>query len=346
VLITTPLLTLLFGITGIIWALWTWRPLGRWATLTLLAWLLVPITRSSLPGVLNYDVIRRFIEFTPALSIFAGIGGASLMEWMTRTTRFPFHRWKWIGSVAIIAVFLSPVTAIWRYFPYETSYYNPLVGGLGGAQSLKLHQSTDYWLSSYREGINWINDHADQDSVLIIRHDPHFVPSYPIRKDLVVSRHLWMDELLAEGRPVYLMYVPAAPYDYNMCLAEAFLRPQHEIWRDGGLILRIYKLTAESGVSVVRDAFPPPQRFSVSRERRWVTLSWEPSPVPDVVGYIIYYGGEPRQYQGAACFREERNQVRIFAGLVTGTYYVSMSVLTRQGQESERTPDIRRELRD
>jgi hypothetical protein len=155
-----------------------------------------------------------------------------------------------------------------------------------------------------------------------------------------------MDELPASGRPVYLMYVPTAPYDYNMCLAEAFLQPEHEIRRDGGIILRIYKLTAESGLFVTRNAFPPPQRFSASRQRRWVTFSWDPSPVGDVIGYIIYYGGEPGQYQGSACFREEKNQVRIFAGLVTGTYYLSMSVLTRQAQESERTPDIRRELLD
>ncbi len=55
--------------------------------------------------------------------------------------------------------------------------------------------------------------------------------------------HLWMDDLPRTGRAVFLMYVPTEPYDYNMCLAEAFLRPDYEIRRDGGTILRIYKLT-------------------------------------------------------------------------------------------------------
>ena len=248
--------------------------------------------------------------------------------------------------MVVLAAFLSPIVAIWRYFPYESSYYNLLVGGLGGAQSLKLHQSADYWLSSYREGINWINAHADQGAFLIVRHSPHFLPSYPLRKDLVMTKHLWMDDLPARGRAVYLMYVPTEPYDYNMCLAEAFLRPDHEIRRDGGVILRIYKLTAKSNLSVKRDAFPPPKQFSATRERRWVTFSWEPIPVGDVVGHIVYFGWTPGHYEGNACFREKTNQLEIFAGVVAGTYYLSMSVLTRQGQESERTPEIRRELVD
>ena len=153
VLVTTPLPTLVFAIGGIIASVWTGLPFGRWATVTLLAWLLVPITRSSLPGVLNYDVIRRFLEFTPALAIFAGIGGASLIAWIARSGWFVFRRWPWVPRAAVLMAFLSPSVAVWRYFPYETSYYNQFVGGLGGAQSLKLHQSTDYWLTSYREGI-------------------------------------------------------------------------------------------------------------------------------------------------------------------------------------------------
>jgi hypothetical protein len=346
VLITTPLPILLFAFIGIVATARTGRPLGRRVNLTLLLWLAAPIVRSSLPGVLNYDVIRRFMEFSPSLAIFAGIGGAWLIDRGARNGSVHLLRRAWVAGSAVLLVLLSPVIALWRYFPYESSYYNLLVGGLGGAQSLTLHQSADYWLSSYREGITWINTHADHDSSLIVRHAPHFLPSYPLRKDLVMTTHLWMDDLPVRGRAVYLMYVPTEPYDYNMCLAEAFLRPEYEIRRDGGIILRIYKLTAESNLAVKRDAFAPPKRFSATRERRWVTLWWEPPPVGDVVGHIIYYGRAPGHYEGSACVREKTNRWKVHVGLETGTYYLSMSVLTRQAMESERTPDIRKELLD
>ncbi len=344
VLIATPLPILAIALVGIVASARTGQPLGRLVTLTLLIWLVVPIARSSLPGVLNYHVIRRFMEFSPALAIFAGVGGASLIEWITRSGSAHLRRWAWVTRMAILVIFLSPAIAVWRYFPYESSYYNRLVGGLGGAQSLKLKEGTDYTLTSYREGINWINAHADPGSFLLVGHGPHLISFYPLRKDLVLTEHLRMDELPVRGRSAYLMYVPLDIYTYNMCLAEAFLRPEYEIRRDGGVILRIYKLAADSHLVVTRDAFPPPQQFSATLARRWVTFSWEPPPTNDIVGHLVYYGRAPGQYDGSACIRGKTNQWEVFADVPFGTYYLSMSVLTRQAQESERTPDIRREF--
>lgn len=345
VLITTPLPTLALALIGIITSVWTGRPLGRRANLTLLCWLLLPITRSSLPGVLNYDVIRRFMEFTPALAIFAGIGGAALIDWTTRSGLFTTRRLTWVIRMTVVAALLSPATQVLRYFPYENTYYNRLVGGLGGAQSLKLEGSTDYHASSYREGVNWLNAHADRGSLLIASL-PHLIQYYPLRKDIVPTKHVWMDELPARGRAVYLMYVTTEAYDYNICFAEAFLRPEYEIRRDGGTLLRIYKLSIESHLAVTRNAFPSPQQFSVTRERSWVTLSWQATPARDVVGHIFYFGRAPGQYDGSVCFRQTASPVELLALVRSGTYYLSLSVLTRQAQESQRTPEIRKEVSD
>jgi len=352
VLLTTPLPILAAAVLGAGVALWgrTGGVLGRPASVTLLLWLAVPIVRTSLPGMLNYNVIRRFMEFTPALAIFAGIGTAWLVERLDQGGRGvwgPYRRIARIARIAVVATALSPVLAIWRYFPYESSYYNSLIGGLQGAQSRKLEEATDYTLTSYREGIAWLNAHADPGSFILVGHGPHLVSYYPLRTDLVLREDVWMDELPARGRTVYLMYVPLDIYTYNMCLAEAFLRPAYEIRRGGGLILRIYRLTADAGVTVVRNAFPPPREFSASLTRRWVTLRWTPAgPVGDLVGYIVYYGRAPRQYVGSACIRGPATEWEVFADVGPGTYYLSMSVLTRGAQESERTPDIRKDYHD
>jgi hypothetical protein len=343
VLITTPLPILVLGLVGIIASAWTGRPLGRRAILVLLLWLIVPIARTTLPGALNYDVIRRFMEFSPALAIFAGIGGAFIIGWITRNSSRFLRVPAWVTGIAMTAVFLSPAVAVWQYFPYESTYFNLLVGGLGGAQSRGLEHSTDHLLSSYREGITWINAHADPGSVLITRH-PHVTRYYRLRNGLALSEHIWMDELPANGRAVYFIYVARQPPNYNICLAEAFLRPEYEVRRDGGVLLRIYKLTADDHLTVARNAIPAPREFSVTSRERWVTLSWQPTFAGDIVGHILYYGRAPGQYQDAACFREKTNRVQVFAGVPEGVYYLSLSVLTRGAQESERTPDLRREL--
>jgi len=343
VLVTTPVLTLIFALAGLVTSVWRGHPFGRPAILTLLLWLLVPIVRSSLPGVLNYDVIRRFMEYAPALAIFAGIGGAALIEWMSRTRWLSRHRFSWAIRTAVAVGFLSPLVAIWRYFPYEGTYYNILVGGLGGAQRLKLEESTDWGLSGYQEGIDWINRYAEPNSYLIV-HLPHTVPHYPLRRDIVWTRPVWMDELPPRGQTVYLMYVTREPYDYNICLAEAFLHPEFEIRRDGGALLRIYKLTAGSPLVVARDAFPAPQQFSVTRHRRFALLSWQPAPPDDVVAHILYYGTAPGRYDASVCYREKTNRWELFAAVPFGTYYLSFSALNNRAQESERTPQIRKEF--
>ncbi len=344
VLMTTPLPTLVFALIGILASAWTGAPLGRRTNLVLLAWLLVPIVRSSLPYAVNYDVIRRFMEFAPALAILAGTGGASMIEWVARSGSVLLSQWAWVIRVGLIICFLWPGIAIWRYFPYESTYYNLLAGGLGGAQTLKLRDSTDNGLSSYREGVDWINAHADPGATLVVPKGAHLIPYYSPRQDLSIANPIWVDELATQGRPVYLMYVPREPYDYNMCLAEAFLRPEHEIRRDRGTILRIYALRPESRLSIARNAFPPPEDFTVTHTRGWVTVSWKPTHAGEAVGHILYHGRAPGQYQASLCHREEANRWEFFAGAPYGVYYLSLSVLTRQGQESERTPEMRKEF--
>ncbi|HEX9872699.1 MAG TPA: glycosyltransferase family 39 protein, partial [Candidatus Tectomicrobia bacterium] len=339
VLITTPLPTLALALVGIATSGRTGRPLGRPATLTLLAWLVVPIVRSSLPGVLNYDVIRRFMEFAPALAIFAGIGGAWIIDRTACSASRVLQRTSWAIMLAVTAALLSPLISVWRYFPYENTYYNPLVGGLGGAQSLKLQDSTDYHLASFQEGVEWINAHAEPRSFLIVQHAPHLIQFYPLRKDIVPKKHLWMDDLTSNQRTVYLMYATRQPYDYNICLAEAFLEPQYEVRRGGGVLLRIYKLGADSHFAVNRNAFPAPKGFTVTRKRRRAIFRWEPAAaVDDVVGHILYYGKAAGQYDGTVCYRGGTNQWELFADVPQGTYYLSFSVLTRRAQESERAP--------
>lgn len=54
----------------------------------------------------------------------------------------------------------------------------------------------------------------------------------------------------------------------------------------------------------------------------------------------------PRQYHGSACFRHSTNSAEFFAGAPHGIYNLSLSVLTGEVKESERTPEIRKEFFD
>jgi hypothetical protein len=49
--------------------------------------------------------------------------------------------------------------------PYQTTYFNGLVGGVAGADG---RYDTEYWLTSYREALAWVNGQAERQPGKII----------------------------------------------------------------------------------------------------------------------------------------------------------------------------------
>jgi hypothetical protein len=160
-LFMTPPLVLLLAL---VYALLGWRGGRERAAVhaLLLTWLLVPLVRIAAPDSHFYDANRHFIEYIPALAAMAGGGAALVQRWLI--TRLPARGARLVpGAVAALslAVLVWPVV---EYHPYETTYFNVLAGGLGGAQRRGLFLSPrwadrvngtegDYWYSSLRAGL-------------------------------------------------------------------------------------------------------------------------------------------------------------------------------------------------
>jgi 4-amino-4-deoxy-L-arabinose transferase-like glycosyltransferase len=165
----TPPLVLLCGLyylaTG-------WRGRQGFALWSLLfIWCFLPIVRIAVPHSNFYDGNRHFIEYVPAFSVMAGVAAAALAR---RLWAFlGSDRWRhklggWMQTVGTLgAGALAMVCIAWptlEYHPYETVYYNSLIGGLGGAQRHAIFwmpppsdirvigTEGDYWFSSAREG--------------------------------------------------------------------------------------------------------------------------------------------------------------------------------------------------
>ena len=143
-------------------------------------WLGLPILRIAVPHSNFYDANRHFIEYIPALCSMAGIGAVTGARWVwQRLNRPPVSTLPFLpgrlpvvaaASVAVVglAVLVWPVA---EYHPYETTYFNMFIGGLGGAQQKALfamppppgrpgeahdHRVNgtegDFWFSSARDG--------------------------------------------------------------------------------------------------------------------------------------------------------------------------------------------------
>ena len=155
ILVGTPLTLLGFAALGLLLGvrdqIAAWHtPRSRMIALTQI-WFFVPMLLFAVMRPNIYGGMRHFMFVLPALCVFAAYGAAGLL----RSVRRP--RTRWVAWAALAALLALPVKDVIRLHPYQMAYYNELVGGVAGASE---KYWTDYWASSYREAIEWINERA------------------------------------------------------------------------------------------------------------------------------------------------------------------------------------------
>lgn len=90
--------------------------------------------------------MRHFLFVVPLFAVLAGIGFDWLM--LPRGAR---RRWIAVGAKAVVVVAIAAnAVLLVRLHPYQYLYYNPLIGGLGGASR---RFATDYWVSIMPEAV-------------------------------------------------------------------------------------------------------------------------------------------------------------------------------------------------
>jgi hypothetical protein len=150
--LTVPLPTLALACGGLV----GFRRAGERGTLAfLVAGALAPLVFFALPGIPKSGGVRHFIVGFPFLCLLAGAGlHAILTRIRSDTVR------KWVFALALACVLVGGLPAIVRMHPFQIAYFNSLVGGYQGADARGFDM--DYWGSSYRGLVDWMNDHTER----------------------------------------------------------------------------------------------------------------------------------------------------------------------------------------
>lgn len=150
---TLPVLAL--AIWGVA-TFWRWmddsRPKVEVGLLTLT--MALPVLISFRPGTIVYGNFRQFLFTVPALFLLAGLGLESLSKWLSDS--------RWRACVAALAL-LPGLVGIIRLHPYEYVYYNAMAR-IQGPVSTQFE--SDYWCTSYREAMDWVDTHAPKGAVV------------------------------------------------------------------------------------------------------------------------------------------------------------------------------------
>lgn len=226
----------------------------------LLLGVLVPIGRTALPGMANFDGVRHFIEYHAFLAVLAGFGLAAAVDVARALVRRGRTSGAVRGAVAVVvavaaACYASPLAQVVTTYPNGICYFNRFIGGLAGAQSIGLHEATDYWCNSYWQGLAWISGHARDGAAVLVPLAEHVAAvAAPLRlRDGVTLADPYAPAPPAE---LYVMFVTRKSWPEYDGLPRQLAKnhaPVHRILVQGGTILLIFRFTEQAVIERLQD---------------------------------------------------------------------------------------------
>ena len=239
ILYTTPIITIILASIGIFYILRSGLKKKLFAEIFVLLWFLIPIVRVTVPHAGIYGGVRQIMEFIPALAILSGIGATKLVN---KTRKLLF-----LSQLLIILSFIPITAKLISIHPNENVYFNPLIGGLKGAQERDFPYWGNTFGNAYRQAIQWINSNIPPNSTLVLSQEIMTnLPSLWVRSDLTYtnierSGYLKYGEYvigLNSGTPFNEIYYSSRYYNRT-------LNPIYQIKVDDTSILNIWKNDTE-----------------------------------------------------------------------------------------------------
>jgi hypothetical protein len=139
-----------------------------------LAWFVFPTFMIIVSDSIIYDNGRQLYFLLPPLFFVAGFALDWIFKYITQT------RLK--VALLVLAVLPGIFSAV-QLHPYEYAYYNSFIGGTNGA----VHRmETEYWGTSFKEAMEYVNSVAPDQARVLILSGPEQVAKHYARPDLQI----------------------------------------------------------------------------------------------------------------------------------------------------------------
>jgi hypothetical protein len=175
--------------------------LDRAAVIVLALWFIVPFLLVPILQVTVYDNFRQFLFIVPPMFVFAGLALKAVLSRLSTPS---------LKSLVIALVVLPGVFWGVRLHPYQYVYYNGFVGGVGGAAG---RYELDYWVTAYKDAIEYLNEHVPPDASVNV-FGPQAVFLTYARPDLAAVH----ERYLMEGSDDYDYALLMSRFNYHEVL--------------------------------------------------------------------------------------------------------------------------------
>jgi hypothetical protein len=138
-------------------------------------WIAIPYGFALTTGSRVYDNSRQFLFALPPIALFTAPAFRKFFDLVKK---------QWLQAAFVVLMIFPGLFGIFRLHPYEYIYYNALVGGVRGAYRT---YELDYWGTSYRDAMEYINGVAPRGAVVEVR-GPWISASVFAREDITVLK--------------------------------------------------------------------------------------------------------------------------------------------------------------
>jgi hypothetical protein len=200
--ITEPIWPLFFLSLALLWK-------NKYLLIATLLWFVLPLAALIISRSPLYDNFRQVIFVLPPVFFVCGLG----VDWLFRRLRQPIVR-----GLIVAALVLPGIIAGIQLHPYEYIYYNSFIGGVSGAQG---RFELDYWATSYRAAMNYVNSIATANGKIFVA-GPSYIAAIYSRHDLRIYLDIDMNTQIFDYAIITTRYgvdqtdFPNAPVVYTI----------------------------------------------------------------------------------------------------------------------------------
>lgn len=240
---TTPLVIIFLFLAGAFYTAKNGLNERNKTALFILLWLIVPVVRVIIPGAAIYGGVRQIAEYIPAMAILAGIGAYYLVQSLKfKVFNFKLQPVTFIFELLIVLMFIPITFKIISLYPFESVYFNELIGGLKGAKEKNIPGWGNSLGSTYLKGVEWLNNNINDNARLATIYELRSnIPDFLLRKDINYANK-FRSMTRREGE--YIIGVThSGAYDdqYHRRYLETYLNSLYEVKVDGVALLKIWK---------------------------------------------------------------------------------------------------------
>ncbi|MGB9672518.1 MAG: hypothetical protein ACPL3P_00115 [Anaerolineales bacterium] len=142
--------------------------------LLIILWFVLPVLAILIKRPPLYDNFRQILFLIPPIFLLIGIP----IEWFIQR-----YSHKFIYLFILFLTIFPGIVGYLQLHPYEYAYYNTFVGGVAGAAD---NFETEYWKTSFRQAIEYINTIAPPKARILIWGATFLVKEYA-REDLIIA---------------------------------------------------------------------------------------------------------------------------------------------------------------